>query len=167
MRTPVALTILSLILLAMLGGCAGGQKQAPAVDTAAISAAIDSLDQAANAANAAKDTNAVASMYADDAQLLPASMPRADGKDAIRKAWVSAYGTPGLQLSITPGKKIISEAGDLVVETGVYDFKAMGPKKKPLHDVGKYVTVFKKTDAGWKIVVDTWNSDLAMPGQAK
>lgn len=167
MRTSKALTILSLALLVLLGGCAGGQKQAPAVDTAAITAAIDSIDQALNTAVAAKDTNAILGIYADDANVLPPSMARADGKDAIHKVWAGFLSTPGAQLTMTPGQKIVSQAGDLVVDLGTYDYSAMGPKKKPLHDVGKYVTVFKQVNGQWKIQVDTWNSDMPAPGSAK
>jgi uncharacterized protein (TIGR02246 family) len=167
MSTPKALTILSLVLLVVLGGCAGGQKRAPAVDAAAITAAIDSIDTALSTAVAAKDTNAVLSFYADDANLLPPGMPRADGKDAIHKVWAGVLSTPGAELTTTPGQKIISQAGDLVVDLGTYDYKAVGPKKKPKHDVGKYVTVFKQVGGQWKIQVDTWNSDPPAPGQGK
>jgi uncharacterized protein (TIGR02246 family) len=167
MRTPKTLTILSLALVVLLGGCAGGQKQAPAVDTAAITAVIDSLGQAMNTAIAAKDTNAIVAMYADDAYLLPPSMVRADGKDAIHKIWAGFLSTPGAQLTLTPGQKIFSQAGDLVVDIGTFDFRATGPTGKPMHDVGKYVTVFKQVDGQWKIQVDTWNSDMPVPGSAK
>ena len=60
-----------------------------------------------------------------------------------------------------------AEAGDLAVDVGAYDFKATPPGGKPVHEVGKYATVFKKTDAGWRIVVDTWNSDPPTPAKGK
>jgi ketosteroid isomerase-like protein len=167
MSTSKALTILSLILLVLLGGCAGGQKPAPAVDTAAITATLDSLGQAFNAAVAAKDTNAIVAMYADDASMLPPNMPRADGRDAIHKGWVGFMSTPGVQLTAKAGPPLIAQAGDMAVVVGTYDFKAMGPKKKPLSDVGKFVTMYKLVNGQWKMQVDTWNSDMPMPGQGK
>jgi len=166
MRTPHALVVLSQLLLVLLAGCAGGQK-APVVDTAVVSAAVDSAEAAFGAAVAAKDTNAVVALYAPDAYVLPPSAPRCDGAEAIHKLFAGMLAMPGLQLTLEPGQKIISQAGDLVVDIGTYDFQATGPGKKPMHDVGKYLTVFKKGDAGWKIVADAWNSDLALAGQAK
>jgi ketosteroid isomerase-like protein len=166
MRTLPALTFLLLAVVVSLAGCAGSQKP-PAVDTAAITAAIDSIGQAANAAIAAKDTNAVVGMYADDAHLLAPNVLRVDGREAIRKGWVTMLSAPGAQLVLTPGQKIVSQAGDLVVDLGTYDYKGLDPKKKPLRDVGKYVTVYKQVAGQWKIVVDTWNSDpaLSKPGK--
>ena len=167
MRTSQALTMVFLVPLVLLAGCAGGQKQAPAVDTAAITAVIDSLGQAMNTAVAAKDTDAIVALYSDDAYLLPANMPRVDGRDAIHKGWVAMLRAPGAQLTLTPGQKVVSQAGDLVVDIGTYDYKATGPKKKPMHDVGKYVTVLKQVNGQWKIQVDTWNSDMPAPGPVK
>jgi uncharacterized protein (TIGR02246 family) len=151
----------------LLGGCADGRKPAPAVDTAAIGAAVDSVKQACNAAIAARDTNAIAECYATDARVLPASMPRVEGKDAIRTWWAMALSAPGLELTLTPGQKLVSEAGDMVVDIGTYDYKAAGPKGQPMKDRGKHVTVLKKVDGRWKLVVDTWNSDSPPPGTAK
>ena len=91
-------------------------------------------------------------------------MPRADGHDAIRATWVAFLRTPGLDLHITSGTPIITQAGDMIIDVGAYDMKFTDAKGKPMEDVGKYVTIFKKVDGAWKIVVDTFNSDKAPPG---
>ena len=40
-----------------------------------------------------------------------------------------------------------------------------GPKgKPPIEDVGKYVTVYRKSGEDWKNIVDTFNSDRPAPG---
>ncbi len=167
MRTFRALAFLVLALPLLLAGCAGGQQQAPTVDSAAISAVIDSLGQAMNAAFAAKDTNAIMAFYTDDAHVLPANAARADGQEAIRKSWAGVLAMPGFALTVTSGQKTVSQAGDLVVELGTYDFKVTGPKQKPMHDVGKFVTVWKQVNGQWKMLVDTWNSDTPMPAPGK
>jgi ketosteroid isomerase-like protein len=159
--------ILLFLANALLGGCAGAPKPAAAPDTAVISATIDSLEQAFNAALAAKDTSAIVGFYADDATVLPANALRVTGTDGIRKLWAVMLGAPGVKLTIAPGQKIISQAGDLVVEAGAYDFTAQGPKGKPLHDVGKTLVVFKQVGGQWKLQVDSWNSDMPLPGQGK
>jgi len=107
-NTRCALPLLSALLLS---SCAG-QSQAPAVDAAAMTAALDSLNKAFSAAVAARDTDAVAAFYSPDAHVLAAGMPRADGHDAIRATWVACLRTPGLDLHITSGTPIITQAGD-------------------------------------------------------
>ena len=42
--------------------------------------------------------------------------------------------------------------------------KMTGPRSAAIEDHGKYLTVFKKTDAGWKSIIDTYNSDVPLPG---
>jgi ketosteroid isomerase-like protein len=167
MRTSLGIVILLLTSVALSGGCAGMPKPAAAPDTAAISSTIDSLMQAFSAAIAAKDTDAVVGTYADDAMVLPDNHGRADGKEAIRKLWVGLLSAPGVKLTVTPGPKTISQSGDLVVDVGTYDYTAASPKGKPVHDVGKTVGVFKQVGGQWKLQIDTWNSDLPMPGQGK
>lgn len=155
--------MLPLTLMVVAASCAQ-QEAKPTVDTAAIGASIDSLNQGFNAAVAARDTDAVVSIYSDDARVMPAHMPEAVGKDAIRRAWAGLLSFPGLELSITDNGRIIAEAGDQVVEHGAYRMKFQGPNGQPVEDVGKYVAVFKKVEGAWKIVVDTWNSDMPVPG---
>ncbi len=165
MRNAVARWLLASLLLALVGASAcQPAAQKPTVDTGAITAALDSLNKALIAAVAARDTDAVVGMYADDAHVLPANMPLADGHDAIRAMWVGMLSTPGLELSVTKSTPIITEAGDMIIDIGGYDMKSTGAKGKTMEDVGKYVTIFKKVNGEWKIVVDTFNSDKA-PGQ--
>jgi ketosteroid isomerase-like protein len=159
--------IRSLLPLAVFAivGCAGmGQKEpaAPAVDQAAISAQIDSLNAAYMAAVTARDTSAIALMYADDAHLMAQGMPMMTGPGEIRRGWSGFLATPGLDLKTQSTKKMVSQAGDMVVDIGTYQQKMQDAKGATIEDVGKYVTIFRKTDAGWKIVVDTFNSDKGM-----
>jgi uncharacterized protein (TIGR02246 family) len=154
-----------LVLVALLSGCAGTQQAAaPLVDKAAIIAKVDSLNNAWTGAVAAKDTTALAAMYADDAHMLPANGPRVDGRDAIRSNWAQSFASiPGFNLKPVSNSKIISEAGDMVVDLGTYEFGGM-MGGRVMKDTGKYVTVLKNMNGEWKIVVDTYNSDLPPPG---
>jgi ketosteroid isomerase-like protein len=164
MRSSAARWSLPILLVALMGGCTSAPPATPAVDQAAISAAIDSVTSAFAAAVAARDTNAVAAFYTDDARLMPPNAPRADGKDAIRSAWAGFMTIPGMELVPTPTEKLISEAGDLVVEIGTYTFKFQDPTGKTQTDMGKYVTVHQRVNGELKIVVDTFNSDIPVPG---
>jgi uncharacterized protein (TIGR02246 family) len=166
MRTRAEHWALPLAFFAGIVGCAT-QAPAPkpaAVDTAAMGASLDSLNKAFIAAVAARDTEAVVGLYADDAHLMPPNMPRADGHDAIRGVWVGFFKTPGLELNLTASQPMFAEAGDMIVDIGGYSMKSMDKKGKPMEDVGKYVTIFKKVDGNWKIAVDTFNSDKPAPG---
>jgi len=146
MRKPTGCWML-LLAFALLSGCAGGQKQAqPVVDTAMISAATDSLNKAFVAAVDARDTTLIVSFYAEDAHFLPPNAPRREGRDSIRTAWVEFLVMPDSKLAFTSSQKLISEAGDMVVDVGAYDFTGKDPKGKPIHDVGKYVTVLRKVN---------------------
>ena len=157
--------ILVSVVVVTLIGCTGNQEsKQSSVDTAAITAQIDSVNQAFAAAVAARDTDAVVALYADDARLMPAGMRRFDGRDSIRVAWGDFLKTPGLELTISGSEPIISQAGDMVVDVGRYSMKMNDAKGEQVEDIGKYVTVLKKVDGQWKIVVDTFNSDQAPPG---
>ena len=147
----------------LLGSCATSQK--PTVDAAAIKSAISDLNHKFMAAVAARDTDAVANVYADDARLLPANGPRADGHDAIRAAWAQVLRTPGLDLRVTSSDVTVTEAGDLAIDVGAYQMNMTDAKGKPVQDVGKYVTILKKVGEEWKISVDTFNSDMPIAAQ--
>lgn len=164
MRRMLVRCLPALLVVPIVIGACQPAAQAPAVDTAGITAAIDSVGKAMSAAVAARDTDAVAALYADDAWVLPANEPRADGKEAIRKEWIGFLSIPGLEMTITSTGMKIADAGDQVVEAGTYQMKFLGAKSKPMTDTGKFVTVYRKVDGRWKIVVDTWNSDMPMPG---
>lgn len=160
MRSRVARLVLPFAVVAIVGACAGAQEtQTPVVDAAAITATVDSLEQGFVALVAARDTEGVVAYYTDDARMLPAGGPRLDGREAIRALWVQFLNMPNLELSITTRDCLVSQAGDMATQLGAYTMKWTDPKGKPVEDVGKYVTIYTKTDAGWKVIVDIFNSD--------
>jgi len=169
MRHVSARIVLALLAVVILGaaGCQSAPPKAPTADTGAMTAALDSLNQAFAAAVAARDTDKVVGMYAADAHILPANAPRADGPDAIRALWKGFMAMPGMELVPTSNAPIMTEAGDMIIDIGSYTMKMMDAKGKPMQDVGKYVTIFKKVGGEWKIVVDTFNSDAPAPMPAK
>ncbi len=167
MRALAALASLGLVSLLSLGGCAGGQRQASAVDTAAITLAVDGVIKAFNTALAARDTTAIDSLYADDAELLPANMPRLEGREAIHRWWAEGLSAPGLQLVLVPTRTTVAQAGDLAMVVGTYDYRAAGPKGEVLREVGKFVNILKPSHDRWQIVTDIWNSDASPSAPAK
>ncbi len=100
-------------LLVAAAGCTGMQQQEqakPMVDQAAISARIDSLATAWSGAVTGKDTTVIASMYAEDAHVLPPNGKRIDGRDAVRHMWAGMFAMPGFDLKTVSNTKIVSEA---------------------------------------------------------
>ena len=54
----------------------------------------------------------------------------------------------------------LSVSGDYAFETGTYDMTMKPKTGKSMHDVGKYLVVWKKqADGSWKIYRDAWNAD--------
>jgi len=164
MRKTFERWLLASLLIALVGACVSKPPEKKPVDTTAITASLDSLNKAFLATVAAHDTDKIVSFYADDAHVLPPGMPRADGHDAIRNVWVGFMRTPGLELNTTSNAPLITEAGDMIIDVGSYAMKMNDAKGKPMEEVGKYVTIFKKVNGEWKIVVDMFNADKATPG---
>jgi ketosteroid isomerase-like protein len=71
----------------------------------------------------------------------------------------SPFPIPGDQRSFHSHDLIVS--GDYAIKTGAYEMTVQPKKGKAMHDVGKYVSVWKKQpDGSWKMVRDVFNSDL-------
>jgi len=141
------------------------EEAATAVDAAAIEQTIQASADAYEQASMAGDTEALTSLYSDDAIVMAPGMPRAEGIDAVRTAYQQMYaaGAP-TTASIEPGTVFVSASGDVAYEAGSYTFTGTGPDGSEFTDSGKYLAVWKPNATGeWKIAVDIWNAD-AMPG---
>ena len=121
--------------------------------------AIRALDAAWSQAAGAKDLDKTVSFYADDASMLPANAPIANGKDAIRAAWSQLMALPGFSLSFAPSKIVIAKAGDMAYEIGTYHLTLNDAQGKPAASVGKYVVNWQKRGGQWKVVADIFNDD--------
>ena len=102
------------------------------------------------------DVATLAELYTDDAVLCAPNIPMQRGKAAIRATFegmVQAMGTPKLQLDTIQ----VEERGDAAWEIGAYTMTAGGQTDK-----GKYLVVWKREDANWKLAVDMWNTDSPM-----
>jgi ketosteroid isomerase-like protein len=138
---------------------AGCNSQTP--DTrAADEATIRSFDAQWSKTAAAHDLNGTLSYYSDDAVLLPANLPIANTKDAIRAVW-SELAAPTSDISWQVTKVDVAKSGDLAYSFGTYTLNMKDPQGKAVSDKGKFMEVWKKqADGNWKTVADTYNSDL-------
>ncbi len=106
--------------------------------TAAYQAAIRTGDHAT-----------IAALYADDAVIHPANAPAVRGREAL-DAFFAATDSEPEDVTFTTVDLVLAESGDMAYEIGT-SVQPRGP--------GKYLTVFRKTPDGWRIVGDTWSDD--------
>jgi len=60
-----------------------------------------------------------------------------------------------------------SRSGDLAVSTGTYELTYNDPAGKLVTERGKYLEVWRKqADGTWRMVVESFNSDLPLAGAA-
>lgn len=167
MKRPrsAATLILCASILSMAPGCQG--QAAPdrrAEDEREIRAADAETLKAAQA----KDVDGVVSIYAENASWLPPNAPIAKGKEAIRAGWSKLLATPGFSINWQITEIGISRAGDLAYTLYAYQLAMQGADGKPVTDRGKDMAVWKKQhDGTWKIIADTFNSDLPLLAPAK
>lgn len=100
------------------------------------------------------DSNALAAHYAEDGLIMPPNSEEVKEKD-IAAVWGEAIrmGVKDIKLHTSD----ISGGGDVYAETGAYEM--IGTDNKTI-DKGKYLTVWKRENNGWKIYRDIWNTSM-------
>jgi uncharacterized protein (TIGR02246 family) len=149
-----------MVALAMMGGCApagapAAQRDAES-DRQQIQAAAGRIWMAVANGNAA---GALAE-YADDAIVLGPGTPMLEGKPAVTKAITETFQTVSFK-DVTGKILDIQVGGDLAVETGTYSWTIVPPSGGPMPDKGKYIHVWARSSAGWKVNRYIINSDMA------
>jgi uncharacterized protein (TIGR02246 family) len=166
MRKLRCVSTLSIFIGAL---CLTGFQREAAVDShSADERAIRAADAATLKAAQGKDVNGAVAAYADDASWLPPNAPIANGKEAIHAGWAAFLSSPGLSINWQITKLDISRSGDMAYTVYAYQLTMQGPDGKPIADHGKDLAVWKKQpDGSWKMVADTFNSDVPPPPPAK
>ena len=104
------------------------------------------------------DAAALAAIYSEDGQLLPAYSSAIAGKAAIQAFWQGC-----LDMGITSWQRTSVEVElfqAVAHEIGTYSFYGRNGK---VIDVGKYVVIWKEQAGQWKIHRDIWTSSLPTP----
>ena len=155
----------AIILTLAFAVSAGAQtKKAAAKSAGSAEAAIRAADQAWLKATSSHDAGKAAAFVAPDGAMFPPNGPAATTPDAVKKVFEGFNAMKDLKLTWTPTAVMAAASGDLGFSSGTYDMSFMADGK-PVHDKGKYVTVWKKQgDGSWKAVRDIFNSDLPAPG---
>ena len=108
----------------------------------------------------AGELDALVAMYAPDAVYMPPHHGAVHGKEAIREYLrnpIARHRAKDLTYEVT----FIKHSGDLAYDVGRYSMMVPDAEGVRSHDHGKYLTVWRKQpDGQWRIVADTWSSDL-------
>jgi uncharacterized protein (TIGR02246 family) len=149
------------LLAVSLAGCANSAN--PAADKATEAKALNTLGQQFKDAVAKKDAAAVAALFTTDGVAQYEGMPTVKGQQAVQQTFGEMFKDPNAALTWQDdGEPQIANSGDLAYSYGTYDMTMSAPDGKPAHDKGKFVTVMKKVDGGWKVALDAANSDVPM-----
>ena len=108
------------------------------------------------------DAEALASIYADDAEWFMPQAPVVRGRAAITSAWRSALGSGGTGAKVHVETGEVEEAGEWAYEVG--GFTTTGADGSTLNS-GKYLVIWRKQASGqWKTYRDMFHWDVP-PGQ--
>jgi uncharacterized protein (TIGR02246 family) len=151
-RHAVRNRLAALIVLMILGAV-------PIMGQAAGRSAVEQVLTDFAVAFNAKDAAKVASLYADDAVVLPQGVPMMKGRSAIQVT-INALVARGIVRFNPPSE--VDVRGDWAVAIGTYT--ASNPAaggSSPQVVAAKCLTVFKRIGNDWKIVYDMQNLDPA------
>ncbi len=161
MSTRMHLTLFASVCLTTIG-CA----RTPTVDTRADLDAIRTIEAQWTAAVRAGDVDQLVAFFAPHAVTMDANAPISVGLEAIRGPLESWLADDAVSNTFTATLDTIevSASGDLAYTRGTHRLSLTTPGG-PVEQVGKWVTIYKKIDGEWKVIVDIWNSDLPLPAQ--
>jgi ketosteroid isomerase-like protein len=135
-------------------GCTSGAKAT--VDTAKIEQSIRAEEAQWQKDYAAKDINALAGHYADDAALGGPGDPLATTESDRRKMLQQLILDPNLKMEFASDRVQVAQSGDYAYSRGHYTMQLTDKAtNKPATGTGSYLTVYKKdADGSWKAVED-------------
>lgn len=140
-------------LIAVLAACRVAPPSLSEADRAGIRAVTDSFVAHARAHR----DSAGATLYTENASVMPPNGGIVEGRAAIR-AWLQQF-PPVAEFTLTEVE--VDGRGDLAYVRGTYTLTMTDASGKPgAPDHGKYLEVRRRqTDGKWLIVVDIFNSD--------
>jgi uncharacterized protein (TIGR02246 family) len=128
-------------------------------------ASIRSLGAAYAAANLAKDADAVAAVYAEDAIEMPPNEPATMGRSAIRDRYAQGLELGGETLEFTVSSVEIDGSEGLAFDRGTWTWTGTPPgMTEPITESGKHISIARRQEDGsWLWTAVIWNSDTPLP----
>jgi len=157
-----------LLALLLTVGCQEQVREAAHSHEADIKSLRD-VEIAEEQAWSSRDLEKVLSFYADDATLMYPNMAPVAGKDAIRAYEKQFFADLSFAIQYQITGVEVAQSGDLGYTQGTFTDTMTDPRTgRVVTDRGKWLTVRKKqADGNWKIVRDTYSSDLPLPNPGK
>lgn len=135
----------------LFAACSGPAEKPAAPDMAALKTEIQAKEDAFAAAEKAKDADAVAAYYADDAVSYNRNQEPLSGKAAIKEA-IAKRLTSDTTGSLSTYQVVdLFADGDLLVEIGSFTSKNPAGQET---DKGHYLSVFQKRDGKYVCIRD-------------
>ena len=132
----------------------------PASAADEVRQAIEAANKKFEAAASRGDGPAAAALYTAAGQLLPAQSDVVSGTQAIGQFWQGAFNSGIKGVSLTTLE--VEGHGNTAHEIGKYELRGAGGK---VLDHGKYVVIWKKEGAAWKLHRDIWTTSVTPPKQ--
>jgi ketosteroid isomerase-like protein len=159
-RPRIALLALNLAALVIAGcgrpnGSSTVHSEAPPFDLAAMRSEIDTRNQQFTSAHlvGSLDSAAMVNIFTSDARILPPNADPVIGRPAI-EALTALYMTMGIT-EFREETTAFYGNHELLVDEGTYVF-VYGEGKT---ERGKYVNIWRKEGAEWKIYSNMWNTN--------
>ena len=159
MRNSISISIAVIGTAAMamtLGGCAKAGNSAGSTDPDKVKQAIKADEAKWNQQLKQKDTEGLASHYADDAYFVGPGAAPSDGSTAVRQFYANALTDPAIDAHIASDKVDVAASGDMAYTRGKFTEKYTDKKTGKVMSLnGSYLSVYKKQpDGSWKMVED-------------
>ena len=149
-------------LITALSGC-----QPPVDQSASAREAVRAADIAWARAFSRKDLAGYLAFVDSTASILPPNAAMVTGLAGVRALVESFYALPGLSGTWQPTRVDASRSGDLAYSTGTYELSYGDSSGKPVSERGKYLEIWRsQSDGTWRMVIESFNSDLPLPGAA-
>ena len=153
-------------LLCLTFGCQKTEEAAeeamaeqPVMDLAQVRLAIDAANVRFGEAVRSADAAALASLYTEDARILPPNSEMIQGREGIEAYWGGGF-QMGIKDIVLTAVDVIG-MGDMVCEIGKAVVAIQPEGMDAIEDIAKYLVVWKKdVDGTWKLHVDIWNTSL-------
>jgi ketosteroid isomerase-like protein len=136
------------------------EEHIEAIDMEAVKAEIMAMEAAFAVADNAKDVDAVAVYYSDDAQSLSNDKPTTVGKEAIKASIAEGFASDTMGYTVSFETTGVWAAGDYATETGTS--KTVDKDGNVVY-TGKFMTLFEKRDGKYIAIRDIYNRDAPKP----
>jgi len=161
------------ILLCFTFGCQQGEEVAEetkaeqeepkgVMDLAQVIQLIEEANVKFGEAVRSGDAAVLASLYTEDARLLPPNKEMIKGREGVEAHFAGGFQMGFKDIVLTTVE--VMRIGDMVCEMGKADATIQPEGMDAIEDKGNYLVIWKKAaDGTWKIHVDIWQSSLPAP----